>query len=100
MFEMVLWSQQYDLVHAFDTRPNVILPALFYKYLYRVPLVIDWADWWDEVERYDSAEIIKLAFSPVETFLKNFSKVCKLYNRDNKSLHKRAKQLGISTTDF
>src|SRR5216683_4454900 len=36
---------EWDLVHAFDSRPAVILPALVVQRR-SVPLVLDWADWW------------------------------------------------------
>lgn len=40
-------QRQFDLVHAFDSRPTVILPALFYRKRRRhSKLVLDWADWW------------------------------------------------------
>ena len=41
-----LKDKKFDLIHAFDTRPVVIFPALFYKYKLKAPLIIDWADWW------------------------------------------------------
>lgn len=37
---------RFDVVHAFDHRPNVALPSLVYRRLRKVPLVADWADWW------------------------------------------------------
>jgi len=36
----------FDLVHAFDSRPAVILPALSYRKRRGGKLVLDWADWW------------------------------------------------------
>ncbi len=39
-------KKKYDIVHAFDSRPNVILPALLYSKYHSIPLIIDWADWW------------------------------------------------------
>src|SRR6266567_1547100 len=35
-----------DIVHAFDSRPSVILPALLIARRSRATLVMDWADWW------------------------------------------------------
>ena len=43
---LFLINKEFDIVHAFDSRPNVILPALFLKYTKGIPLVLDWADWW------------------------------------------------------
>jgi len=39
-------NKHYDLVHAFDHKPNVILPAWIFKGAKSTPLVSDWADWW------------------------------------------------------
>jgi glycosyltransferase involved in cell wall biosynthesis len=35
-----------DIVHAFDSRPSVILPAIYLAKRSSAPLVMDWADWW------------------------------------------------------
>jgi glycosyltransferase involved in cell wall biosynthesis len=43
---LYLKNNKFDLIHAFDTRPVVILPALYSKSRHQIPLVIDWADWW------------------------------------------------------
>jgi glycosyltransferase involved in cell wall biosynthesis len=36
----------FDAIHAFDSRPAVILPALHLAARGDLPLAIDWADWW------------------------------------------------------
>lgn len=36
---------RWDLIHAFEHRPNVLVPALFSR-LRGTPLVVDWSDWW------------------------------------------------------
>jgi glycosyltransferase involved in cell wall biosynthesis len=62
--------QRYDLVHAFDSRPAVIIPALAAQSR-RTPLVLDWADWWGRggtiEERPASGAVRKIA-RPIETF--------------------------------
>lgn len=35
-----------DVVHAFDSRPAVVIPALRAAKAAGAPLVMDWADWW------------------------------------------------------
>ncbi len=40
-----LKDQSFDLIHAFETRPTVIFPALFGKHIKRIPLFLDWGDW-------------------------------------------------------
>ncbi len=36
----------FDIIHAFEHKPNVLLPAAFRHALDGTPLVADWADWW------------------------------------------------------
>jgi len=62
--------QTWDLVHAFDSRPAVVLPALA---LARrgVPLVMDWADWWGRGGTIDErleGRCLRGVIRPVETF--------------------------------
>jgi glycosyltransferase involved in cell wall biosynthesis len=39
-------TNRFDLIHAFDHRPTVSIPALIGKYLRGTPLVSEWTDWW------------------------------------------------------
>lgn len=39
-------TQPFDIVHAFEHRPNVLLPAMYARSVNDCPLVADWADWW------------------------------------------------------
>lgn len=39
-----------DVVHTFDHKPNVLLPALLSRAFSGCPLVADWADWWGRTE--------------------------------------------------
>lgn len=41
-----LREKTWDLIHAFESRPATIYPALYLRSRRRVPLVIDWIDWW------------------------------------------------------
>ncbi|MCD4735994.1 MAG: glycosyltransferase family 4 protein [Bacteroidales bacterium] len=58
-----------DIVHAFDSRPVVIFPALYISRLKKVPLVMDWADWWGRggtiAER--SGKLFQYTFGAIET---------------------------------
>ncbi len=36
----------YDLIHLFETRPATIYPGLAARRRLKVPLLIDWIDWW------------------------------------------------------
>lgn len=37
-------KRQFDVIHAVDCRPNVIIPALAVKYSQKIPLVLSWWD--------------------------------------------------------
>ncbi|MCI0562987.1 MAG: glycosyltransferase family 4 protein [Nitrososphaera sp.] len=41
-----LSGKQYDLIHAFETRPATIYPILSYIQRTDTPLVVDWSDWY------------------------------------------------------
>lgn len=59
----------WDLMHAFDSRPAVILPALILRRR-GVPLVLDWADWWGRggtITERSTGALVRL-LGPVETF--------------------------------
>jgi len=49
-FRKVLYLLQnkhgFDLVHVHETRPNTIFPVLALVRKQKIPLVIDWNDWW------------------------------------------------------
>jgi glycosyltransferase involved in cell wall biosynthesis len=68
----ILWSREhdFDLVHAFDSRPTVLLPALYLKSRRQIPLVMDWEDWFGcggAVEER-SNPLQRAVLRPVETF--------------------------------
>ncbi|PIU55460.1 MAG: hypothetical protein COS89_07335, partial [Deltaproteobacteria bacterium CG07_land_8_20_14_0_80_38_7] len=71
-----LCGKKYDVVHAFDSRPTVLLPAIWCKYFKKIPLVMDWADWWGRggtiSER--SSKLYNMTFGHIETFLEERSR--------------------------
>jgi len=71
---LYLPGKRFDLVHAFDTRPVVIFPALFYKLAAGVPLVIDWADWWGRggTIQERSGPVYSATLGRVETFFEEY----------------------------
>jgi glycosyltransferase involved in cell wall biosynthesis len=97
----VLWlnSQRFDLVHAFESRPTVLVPALYLKHLRRIPLIMDWGDWFGRdgaVEERPNA-LLRAVLRPTETFLEERFRahadgtvvICK-------ALYRRAVGLGVS----
>lgn len=62
---------QPDVIHAFDCRPTVILPALLLARTAQAPLVIDWADWWGRggtIETRDMKKIVRFLVRGPETW--------------------------------
>ena len=43
---VALRDETFDIVHAIDSRPSVILPALALQRTLNIPLVIEWSDWY------------------------------------------------------
>ena len=65
-----LQAARVDLIHAFECRPAVIMPALATRARCGAPLVIDWCDWFGRggsvEERRSSVQ--KALLRPAETF--------------------------------
>lgn len=68
----IIWShkQRFDLVHAFESRPVSIIPALYWQRHRHTKLVLDWCDWFGRggsVEERTNP-LVRIALRPVETF--------------------------------
>jgi glycosyltransferase involved in cell wall biosynthesis len=68
-----LRGRRWDIIHAWDSRPAVILPALYARRQSREAggrLLIDWCDWWGrggtQAERQDGWG--KRLYTPIETY--------------------------------
>jgi glycosyltransferase involved in cell wall biosynthesis len=46
IFYLLTSSEKFNLIHIFETRPSTIFPTLLYLRRNKIPLVIDWVDWW------------------------------------------------------
>ncbi len=95
---LYLAGKTFDVIHAFDTRPVVIFPALFVKYLTKAPLVIDWADWWGRGgtiwER--SGPSYRATLGRVETFFEEyFRKFADCSTVISTALERRLVSLGL-----
>ena len=96
-----LWSPRWDIVHAWDTRPAVILPALFARWRSRsigCELAIDWCDWWGrggtQTER--PGGLWRHLYNPIETlFEERFRNYADGTTVISSSLRKRAEELGV-----
>jgi glycosyltransferase involved in cell wall biosynthesis len=70
MRSLWLHGHDFDLVHAFEARPTVLLPALVLQFRHRIPLVMDWCDWFGRggsVEERPNP-LVRTMLRPVETF--------------------------------
>jgi glycosyltransferase involved in cell wall biosynthesis len=67
---LYLRGQNAELVHAFDSRPVVIGPALHVVRRTGATLFMDWADWWGRGGRIEerSGWWVRTFFGPVETW--------------------------------
>jgi glycosyltransferase involved in cell wall biosynthesis len=97
----ILWlhRQRFDLVHAFESRPTVLLPALYLKHVRHIPLIMDWGDWFGRggaVEERPNA-LWRAVLRPVETFLEEgFRKHADGTLVICEALYRRAVSLGVS----
>jgi glycosyltransferase involved in cell wall biosynthesis len=68
----LLWLRKrpFDLIHAFETRPVNILPALYARNRYRIPLITDWCDWFGRGGSVEQrpGRIVRTVLRPIETF--------------------------------
>jgi len=96
-----LRGKQWDIIHAWDCRPVVILPALYARYQSRSSggkLVIDWCDWWGrggtQAER--PGRWLKLLYGPVETYFEEaFRTRADATTVISQALYQRALSLGV-----
>jgi glycosyltransferase involved in cell wall biosynthesis len=68
--QRALRGRAFDLIHAFDSRPAVIHPALAVQRWSGAPLYMDWADWWGRGGWINdrSGWTVRTLFGPVETW--------------------------------
>lgn len=93
-----LGGERPDLVHAFDSRPVVIVPALWVARRAGAALFMDWADWWGRGGRIEerSGWLVRTFFGPVETwFEERFRTHAHGTTTISRSLAERARGLGV-----
>jgi len=68
-----LRHSHYDLVHGYESRPVVALPALYLKHRKNIPMVLTWADWFGHGGKgSERGRYLKLVMDPLETFCEDF----------------------------
>ncbi len=96
----VFWLRktQYDLVHAFETRPVVLIPSLYAQKFCGAKLVMDWCDWFGaggSVEERPN-RLLRAVLRPVETFFEErFRTYADGSTVINTVLRKRLQALGV-----
>ncbi len=94
------WRECRDvLVHAFDTRPTVIHPALALQETLKCPLVIDWGDWWGHggAARLRKPFWLNFLFEPMETaYEEDFKLEADWVTCVSQLLRERAISLGVT----
>lgn len=96
----IRWSRgrSFDLVHAFEARPTAIFPALYLHRRRRLPLVLDWCDWFGRggsVEERPNP-LVRAVLRPVETFFEErFRTTAQGTTVINSTLRQRAVELGV-----
>ena len=96
---LLVRRRAFDVVHAFDSRPVVIHPALVAVTSSNALFVMDWADWWGRGgwmnER--SGPIFRVTFGPIETWYEEaFRKRAHGMTVISRALGERTRQLGVA----
>jgi glycosyltransferase involved in cell wall biosynthesis len=101
---LYLSGQEWDIVHAWDCRPAVIIPALFARYQTnkkaktRAKLIIDWCDWFGRggTQEERSHKWLKCFYGRIETFFEEaFRTKAEGTTVISKALLNRALKLGV-----
>lgn len=89
----------WDVVHAFDSRPAVVLPALAAQRR-GAALVMDWADWWGRggtIEERHAGASLRSLVRPVETYFEEAFRTCaQATTVISRALESRAVSLGVA----
>lgn len=94
-----LAHEHFDLVHAFDCRPAVIVPALAQTQRNRAALFLDWADWWGRggTIQERSGWAVRTFFGPVETWFEEHFRTRAMANTTiSEPLRERCIALGVA----
>ncbi|MBN2424642.1 MAG: glycosyltransferase family 4 protein [Calditrichaceae bacterium] len=95
----ILFLRQFDfdLIHAIDCRPAVILPALWLKWRKKIPLVLSWWDWFGRggIAMERSGWLYAKTLGSIETFFEEyFRKYADQATVISHTLYKRLNDLG------
>ena len=94
-----LRSMQFDVIHTVDTRPAVVIPALFARFWKGGVFIADWTDWWGRGGATDERPgwLIKTFIGPLELIFEEGPRPWADGTiAISKALYERARGLGIS----
>ncbi|MEX2283518.1 MAG: glycosyltransferase [Gemmatimonadota bacterium] len=93
-----LRHRSFDLIHAFDSRPVVVHPAMMLQRWTGAGLVMDWADWWGRGGWIHdrSGWAVRTMFGPIETWYEeHFRRQAAGTTAISTALARRAVDLGV-----
>lgn len=93
-------SEKYDLVHAFESRPGVLFPALMQERR-GAAMFMDWADWFGKGGSVEerSNKFIRSILRPLETYFENHFRGVPIGTTViNQTLYERIISMGIPPT--
>lgn len=93
----------FDLIHAFETRPATIYPVKAYLKRKNVPLIIDWNDWWGRGGLIEENRPLwyKYLFGGIETYYEeNYRVLGQGHTVVSSALKERLNSLGINNNIF
>ncbi len=93
-----LRGKSWDLIHAFESRPATIYPALYLLRRKPVPLVMDWNDWWGRGGLIDQQrpKWYRALFGRLETYYEeHFRSRADAMTVISRALGRRAESLGV-----
>ncbi len=95
-------DHQFDLVHGFESRPNVIYPTLFTQRRHNATVCLDWCDWFGRGGAIEErSKMIQLVLAPFENYFEeNFRARADGTTTINSQLRDRAVGLGIKPADI
>ena len=99
--QQALRGLTFDVIHAFDSRPAVIHPALAAQRWCGAPLFMDWADWWGRGGWINdrSGWAVRTLFGPIETWYEeHFRTSATGTTAISRALAQRAIDLGVTRT--
>lgn len=91
-------QEPFDIVHTVDTRPAVVLPALYCRRKHGTKFVADWTDWWGHggTTSERSSKVVSAIMGPLELFFEeHFRPYADATVAISRALFERAKGLGI-----